>query len=702
MQKRMDKKAIFMGLLTFIMAVMLSACGKEESEAIPEKGFGIDYSEDLAVMLPEQVICGQGSAWAITPAKGDFIYKLAFNSGTSGLEEIEWQPEEGEYFVVNIAERSGTLYAEIQNKEEDTIEIRKRRADGGWNDVMSIKPEDKESYTIVGSGFFVDGYENVYLVNGDMVTRFDESGKQICEYEPGGSICFFQENEEGYVECVTARANELTLYELIENRAEEKWTLKVSAGQARRISSSEEGTMCLATDTELLFLDRETGSPSARIDLVKLGVSGLMAGYYDAEQGMLRLYGSAGNGVDFLRCSLLSSRDSFAEQRTELVYGVIEKVNADSSSSIRTAINAFNRENKNYYITIRDYNGNLERMHADMAAGNGPDIIDMMYSEYYESYVKNGYLEDLSPYLEQSRYRDDIVWNVLDAYRIDDGLYLFVPQFRLEGLMLHPDYEAFVEEWNMETFLELIEKNQWDKDIFRGSMGDPESLLHYMMCGRQEEFIDWEQETVAFETEEFMDMLALCREYAQADWSDEAEMTYEEREWNALCSISIFAGGFSSYLSHVDIYGREYPIYGYPTLSGQTYGIIACADSCAIYAGSKQKDGAWEFIESLLLESNQKYRGIANPGFPIRSSVLKEMAEEGMTIRSNGVEMAMTADEILILEDIIYNRELSRVLIDPDIWAVVREETASYFAGDKSAQEAAHIIQSRVRIILQE
>lgn len=96
---------------------------------------------------------------------------------------------------------------------------------------------------------------------------------------------------------------------------------------------------------------------------------------------------------------------------------------------------------------------------------------------------------------------------------------------------------------------------------------------------------------------------------------------------------------------------------------------------------------------------------MVNPGFPIRGSVLKEMAAEAEseTIRINNKEYSpITESEVAILDDIIYNGELGNLSIDPDIWTVIREETASYFAGDKSAQEVAHIIQGRVRIILAE
>ncbi|MCD7863915.1 MAG: ABC transporter substrate-binding protein [Lachnospiraceae bacterium] len=376
--------------------------------------------------------------------------------------------------------------------------------------------------------------------------------------------------------------------------------------------------------------------------------------------------------------------ESFS-QRTELVYGMVGGVNADSTSVIWNAIATFNQQNEDYYVTIKNYDGNLDRLHADMTAGKGPDIIDMTYSEYYESYVKNGYLEDLTPYLEQSQYSDDIIWNVLDAYKINDGLYMFVPQFLLKGILIQPDYEAEVEEWNMETFLALMEENQWEMDLF-GAAGDPENLLRVLLYGRQEEFLDWENGEAYFDTEAFKELLELCMEYAQAGWPDATDWTYAERERNTLYKSVTYGKMFASYLFYADTYGREYSVYGYPTLSGQTYGVEACSASCAIYSLSGNKEGAWEFIESLLWESNQKYSGFTDPGFPVRKSVLEELAKEAgdEQIASRGELLTITESEISILTDIIYNGNFSRTSIERDIWAIISEETAAYFAGEKA------------------
>jgi len=684
------------------VAILLSACGKGESAEIPEKVFGMDYSQEQECRMTIQAVCSSDSAWSITTVKNDPIHKWSLQTPGMEPEQIEWQSEDGRYDLISIAQRQGTLYVETGEREDDTIVIRKLNVDGTWSPVMSVRVENREEYAVMGSGFFVDGSENVYLVGKDKVICFSGEGQESGAWELQGEVCLLAEDENGQTECVTVTEKEIICYLLGENKAEEKWTLKASVHGVHAIRTGSDRLLCLATDGELLFVDRESGSLSAKSDLMKLGVSSVLGGYYDESEGTLRLLGTVGNG-DGLSYSLLSERDASEKQKTELVYGMVGRVNNGENSSIWRAIATFNQTSPDYCVTIKNYDNNIERLHADMAAGNGPDIIDMTYSEYYESYVKNGYLENLAPYLEQSQYKDDIIWNVLDAYRIDGGLYLLTPQIQLQGVVIHPEYEAAVEEWNMGTFLELVEQNQWEKDIF-GAQGNPEQLLYFLLSGRQKEFIDSEQQTAAFETEEFVEMLELCRDYAEAYPAGDGSLTLEEREYNTLCSEVQFGGWFLTYLFHAGVYGREYPVYGYPTLSGQTYEVAACSNSCAIYSGSSRKEGAWAFIESLLLESNQKYRGIVEPGFPVRSSVLKDMAKEakGEALKVDGEMLTITDAEIRILEDIIYNGELCNSILDPDIRLVLSEETAPYFSGDKSAWDVAHIIQSRVELILQE
>lgn len=698
MRKRGNRKIVLQGFI--LLTVMLSACGKSEPEAVPEKAFGVDYLQEQEMRQPVQVVCDSDSAWVITAVKDEPIRRYSMGNAGAEPEQIPWQSEAECYELISIAQRQGTLYAEVRNRENDALEILRWDAGGTWSAIMSIRVENWEDYTVMGNVFYVDGSENVYLVSGNEVMRFEGEGQRADAYQLKGRVCSFWEPGEGRVECVTAEETGILLYELKEGGAEEKWMLKQSeaVGTLYVIGGSKEN-LYLAADGEILFLDGATGSPAARVDLVKLGVSSVSAGYYDENEGTLRLLGIIENG-EGLRYSLLSERDEDGEQRTEIVYGMESGVNNGESSSIGRAISEFNQTSPDYYVTIKNYDNNIERMLADMGAGKGPDIIDMTHSEYYESYAKNGYLEDLTPYLEQSQYKDDIIWNILDAYRIDGKLYLLPPQVQLKGVMINPEYEIPLEEWSRETFLELVNQNKWEKPLLAGQNKDPEALLLFLLSADKDGFVDWGQSKASFETQEFVNMLELCKRYAEADGSGAAGWTDEEKEQNALFREVQYGGGFYGYL----LYGREYPVYGYPAAFGQAYKLIPCSDSCAIYAGSDQKEGAWAFLESLLQESNQKYSGIANPGFPIRSSVLDELAEESkhMEIKVDGEMLTITDDEIQILMDIFHNGKLCSGMLNTDILSIIMEEAGAYFAGDKDVWDVAHIIQSRVQIVLQE
>jgi len=45
--------------------LLLAACGEKTDDAVPEKVFGANYTEEFDILLTEQVICGQGSGCAI-------------------------------------------------------------------------------------------------------------------------------------------------------------------------------------------------------------------------------------------------------------------------------------------------------------------------------------------------------------------------------------------------------------------------------------------------------------------------------------------------------------------------------------------------------------------------------------------------------------------------------------------------------------
>ena len=89
------------------------------------------------------------------------------------------------------------------------------------------------------------------------------------------------------------------------------------------------------------------------------------------------------------------------------------------------AINLYMEEHPDIIINAEfaDWSGYWDRLSATAAGGNMPDIVQMDYA-YLESYVSNGLLTNLSPYIE-SRAIDtsDIPDSVLASGIVDDSVY---------------------------------------------------------------------------------------------------------------------------------------------------------------------------------------------------------------------------------------------------------------------------------------
>ena len=137
----------------------------------------------------------------------------------------------------------------------------------------------------------------------------------------------------------------------------------------------------------------------------------------------------------------------------------------------------------------------------------------------------------------------------------------------------------------------------------------------------------------------------------------------------------------------------------------------------AISASTKHKDGAWAFVKSFLSE---EYQDSLDYTFPIRESSFDKMAQASTEKQYDIVngekvereEYYYIGDEEIILEplskkDAEYLKSFIKSLVivasyNDDIINIVTEEASAYFSGQKSAQEVADIIQSRVSIYVNE
>jgi ABC-type glycerol-3-phosphate transport system substrate-binding protein len=147
--------------------------------------------------------------------------------------------------------------------------------------------------------------------------------------------------------------------------------------------------------------------------------------------------------------------------------------------------------------------------------------------------------------------------------------------------------------------------------------------------------------------------------------------------------------GFDSVQMLEDQFDGRAVYIGYPstTSSGSA---LYLNNSLAISASSSQKEAAWAFIKYFLTGDHYNSRG----GW----SLLTEKYEDSIEIaKANEVSQATIDTTERLINSIDHT-----TVYQEEIFAIIQEETESMFAGDKTAEDIAPIIQQRVMIYLSE
>ncbi len=686
----------------------MSACGDKEEETAG-RFFGVDVMQTVdTIVRPTQIIDGTNGVWIVSSEKYGCIY--SFTKSTGAAEQIGWERGESEY-LVHAAESGGELYAMIHNREEDTIQIRKRSKDGIWSMTAELDAKG-EAWSGRESLFFADNKRNFYLTGEKMVECFSPGGEQLCRYKLSGSPCSVTTDENDSILCLSLKAQGIVLSELNGKEAVEKWTYPGTYHHVFLIENTDSSVLCAAADETILFFNRDTGELLEKSDLAQTGIqlSAQLSGSFQEKEGTLQLYGSGEE--DYLACVRMKEQTGEeVKQRVNLTYGTVSGT-FEYNSAIKERIASFNRTNQDYYITIKVYEGDagMVQMTADIIGGKGPDIIDLFDNSLigsgvsYIDLVNKGCLLDLTDFLERPEYKEDVFWNILEADRINGTLGRIAPHFFVTGIAIAPEYESQIEEWNLDTYLDIIAKNDGKKHISNMAF-DPEQYLSSSMYCMQSEFIDWEQKKADFDSEKFTGLLEICKKYGKRPDSYQDATYADEAASQVLFYETIFIDVLS-YLQGASYFGREYPVYGYPAEDGHFYHYSAREDACGINSQSNNKEGAWAFIETLLDPEYQFKNWRKMCGMPIRIACWDNMCEQekklGTIVNSVQEEYFITDEEIALIKDILEHGEFGKGMLNEEIINVVMEEASFYFAGNKTAEEAAHIIQSRVEIILNE
>ena len=353
-----------------------------------------------------------------------------------------------------------------------------------------------------------------------------------------------------------------------------------------------------------------------------------------------------------------------------------------------------------------------------------PDLIDISQLPY-QQYAAKGLLEDLTPYLDSDPdySKEELVQSIIKAAEVDGKLYNLMSGFYVNSIIGSPDVVGTETGWTMAEMQDIINQHP-EADMPFGMYTGRESIMQVFCSLNMDDYMDWSTGECHFDSEEFKNLLEFAKSFPSdeqmqsdmenSEWIDPAVLIREGRQLFSMFSASDFS----------DIQYDKHNFGGKITFKG-----IPCADkkgNIAFFRGGlamttscKNKDGAWQFMRSLLSDEAQKdqwYFPITQKAFDAK---LAEAMKQEYTTDENGNQIpvstggmsygdgemielyALTQEEADQLLDVI--NSVTKVMVnDTGATDIITEEAAAFFAGEKDAAQTAGIIQSRMNIYINE
>ncbi len=416
-------------------------------------------------------------------------------------------------------------------------------------------------------------------------------------------------------------------------------------------------------------------------------------------------------------------------------------------SNIQSAAVKFNKSNDKYHISIReylnynDYDGDdyqafmtdgINRLNNDITSNNCPDILDLSGLNIKQLAAK-GVFEDLNGYLEKSEKlsREDFLENILEAYTLDGKLVSIPYSFQMATVVGKGSEVGTEMGWTLEELIAYADAHP-DALLFDSKTKDV--IMMTLMAYNADYFIDWSTGECRFDSEEFKDILNFANRFPEEyDWEKEDVSTPNKIQKGQVLLYEENIYDFNELQMCNEIFQGDASYIGYPTMDGSVGCMLSASQAYAITSKSGHKDGAWEFIEGFLTKEENPDRGFSSIGFPTMKSKLNAMAADAVEVKyytdengelyydENGEPIVMgggssisygdgwsyeyrisTQEEVDLALSLMEVAKPVSYSQGDEVLNIINEEAAPFYKGQKSVDEVASVIQSRIKIYVGE
>gem|GEM_PF-349200 len=599
-------------------------------------------------------------------------------------------------------------------------------------DVSSIAENSEWGLHI--NAFNVDSAGNIFIGADMEIFVFDSNGDQLFSIDPNGwvdqllrmtdgSVAFFGWAESGRV----VRTIDV---------ASQGWGDTVEL-QARNIyqvyPGSGEFAFLYSENDNLFGFNLETGESTKLLNWIESDIMNNGIGNISIlPDGRIMCTNNRWNEITGQRFELIFlTKTPYADlpERTVLTLATMYM-----DWNLRSHILDFNQTSQTHRIHVTDYaefatdedwQAGLIRLSTEMISGRIPDLLDVSNLPF-NMYVARGLLLDLYPFIDNDPElsREGLVEGVLRAAEIDGKLYRIFSSFSVSTIIGSPLVLGPYPGWNMDEFRAVLNANP-RADMPMGQGLTKEYFMQNAIALSMDEFVDWGSGTAHFDRGDFAQLLEFADTFPEEyDWFNMDMSEYMDESQMIALGRQIMSQAwlwdFRSTQHNRMIYGGDIVFKGFPTESRNGSSLSIMGPNLAITTQCSDKDGAWEFIRTILTSDWQREN--VPWSFVTNLEVLNEQIADAMTepegyggggvviSESGGYRQmfqmesyAITQGEIDQIMDLINSiTNITSWNNDRALMEIIMDGANDFFSGRNSAQDAARIIQNRASIFISE
>jgi ABC-type glycerol-3-phosphate transport system substrate-binding protein len=640
--------------------------------------------------------------------------------------------QEGNYLIVSVhgGASGDTITQYLKKYQPDGTAVFSQ-------DITKVLASDPYGFSV--SGMVTDGEGRIYIKGYRTIWMFDPDGEFHGDLDGGEFLDSLIIDSDGKVYAAHFVKNEklLSPIDYVKKEWEEEAVPYAYGDNVHPPVIGDNGALLLADNEGLVSFQIESGVGTRILRWLDCDIVASQVGFYtvltDGRIIVITYSDKVGIGRKWEYLILSKTALSGLPEKEIIEIGTIKDTDAFNSTDL---IVNFNRYSDAYRVTLKSYYSYADfedepkareewitSMAADLLTGDGPDIIDFSdgYVDY-EVFAAAGFLEDLTPYTRQSDIlqRDNLMEAVVKACTYDGKLVCLPRQFNVETVVGKTALLGDKTGWTMEDLGDLVEAHP-EADVFR--YATKSRILELCMTYLGESFLVWEEETCSFDSEEFKRLLALANRFPE---KPHAKTSYSDDIQDSLVNGSVLLQAavirtLPFYMMARGQFMEPATYIGYPTADGSPGNKLTFTNGTyGISSQSQCKEGAWAFLEYALSYQDRSVQGFSILKSDFEATAARSLLPDGQT-DENGQTVYWSSHAIYDNGNSVYfldcpkptqvDIDSLRTFIDSAtyrsrtnnvILSIIMEEAAPYFAGQKTVDEVAEIIQSRALIYVSE